>query len=96
MLSFSLKNPDSGYWRFVCEFTHPEVKKQVNEHSDVHTVFDKGWVEALNKCQILTLINVSSRLFLLLLVLCFSAAIGARASFFLLLCCFTFFCYFNS
>lgn len=46
ILLYGLKNPDIGYWVFVCEFTHPEVKKQISEHSDVHSVFDKGrlWI----------------------------------------------------
>ena len=39
---FSLKNPENGYWSFVSEFTHPEVKRDVDNNPDVHSVFDKG------------------------------------------------------
>lgn len=39
---FRLKSPENGYWAFVCEFTHPEVKKDVNENPDVNSIFDKG------------------------------------------------------
>ena len=44
---FSLKNPENGYWSFVCEFTHPEVKKDVDDNPDVHSVFDKGRTKRL-------------------------------------------------
>lgn len=40
--TFSLKNPENGYWYFVSQFTHTEVKKDIDENPDVHSVFDKG------------------------------------------------------
>ena len=46
ILLYGLKNPENGYWSFVCEFTHPEVKKDVDDNPDVHSIFDKGrlWI----------------------------------------------------
>jgi hypothetical protein len=45
--TFSLKNPENGYWTFVGEFTHPEVKKDVDDNPDVHSIFDKGKTQYL-------------------------------------------------
>ncbi|XP_028393593.1 pleckstrin homology domain-containing family M member 2-like [Dendronephthya gigantea] len=46
ILLYGLKSPENGYWPFVCEFTHPEVKKDIDENPDVTSVFDKGrlWI----------------------------------------------------